>query len=97
MKTLTTTARKHWLRCAGQKKRRRRLLKSVKQLSREQEIDTQEKEKRRKRATFQVDTTKQDITDQKKITESAFNGIKTLHMFREYCLSAVDLKEASRT
>ena len=72
---------------------------------------------------------KQDITDQKKITDSAFNGIETLHMCCEYLrtesiacrkwqhllfvtdakgekvnildsymrLSAVDLKEASRT
>ena len=69
--------------CRVNKKRRRRLLKSVKQLSREQEIDARENEKRCKKATYLGNTAKQDVTDQKKIANSAFNGIETLHMFRE--------------
>jgi len=69
--------------CPANKKRKRKLLKSVKQLSRERENDAKQKDKQRKRDYLQIDTAKQDLAGQKKITDASFNGMETPHMFRE--------------
>ena len=49
--------------CQANKKRRRRILKYVKQLSREREIDAKQKDKQRKRDYLLIDTAKQDLAN----------------------------------
>jgi len=53
--------------CRANKKRRRRLLKSVKRFSRQPEIRIEQQKKDKKRHNTNLDTAKQDLADQKKI------------------------------
>ena len=59
------------------KKRRRRLLRSVQRLNKKMDAA------KTRRSKTDALTSKQDIYDQGKITKAPFNGIETMHMFRE--------------